>query len=469
MSYFDVSREEITEGSIPKAILLIATPLFAQNLVLTANQIVDLFWLGQFNALAVAAVGLASPLVWLLIGICIDVPFAGTRILFAQRYGSEDEMGAKRVAFNGLLVAVALGLLLGQPVRFLAGAAAPLLAELQPQSGGTAVAEMATAYIQIVATWIFLAGLGDVAEGCLLARGNSRATLVINVLVVVANLTVDPLLIFGVGPLPQLGIRGAAYATVASYLAGFVVAGVLAVRDGDVYSLATAKPRWNELREILDIGSPKVVSSTVGNAVSMAVFFVVFTVGGAAGLTAYTVGTRVSAVALLPVGAVGSAVSTVTGQNIGATEATRAKAAVYSGLKISVAGMLLLGGVQFLAASTVTKLFVPTIGERELALSVTFVELLALSYPASGVLKVVSSGFNAARRTRTSMMFRMANKLVLRLPLAVILGVMLSYETVGVFWARVGSSVTIAALFLTYILYEMSQGMYTSAVKKHAG
>lgn len=67
------------------------------------------------------------------------------------------------------------------------------------------------------------------------------------------------------------------------------------------------------------------------------------------------------------------------------------------------------------------------------------------------------------------MMFRMANKLVLRLPLAVILGVMLSYETVGVFWARVGSSVTIAALFLTYILYEMSQGMYASAVKEHAG
>jgi putative MATE family efflux protein len=469
MSYFDVTRKEITDGPIPRAILLIATPLFAQNLVLTANQIVDLFWLGQFSALAVAAVGIATPIVWLLIGICIDVPFAGTRILFSQRYGNEDERGAKRVAFNGLLVAAALGVLFGQPVQFLSDATVPLLTQLQPQSSGAAVAEMAAAYLQIIATWMFLAGLGDVAEGCLLARGNSRATLLINILVVVANITVDPLLIFGVGPLPELGIRGAAYATVASYMVGFLVAGVLAIRDGEVYSLETARPYWDELRAIVEIGSPKVVSSSVGNAVSVAMFFIVFTVGGAPGLTAYTVGTRISAVALLPVGAVGSAVSTVVGQNIGAEEATRAETTVYSGLKIGVFGMLLIGLIQFFSASAITQLFVPTVGEEELALSVTFVQLLALSYPAAGVLKVVSSGFNAARRTRTSMVFRIANKLIFRLPLAVIFAVALSYETVGVFWARVGSTIIVAILFATYVLYEMSQGMYTSAVQEYTG
>lgn len=469
MSYFDVSREEITDGPIPRAILLIATPLFAQNLVLTANQVVDLFWLGQFSSLAVAAVGIASPVVWLLIGVCIDVPFAGTRILFSQRYGSEDERGAKRVAFNGLLVAAALGVLFGQPVRFLSDAAAPLLAQLQPQSGGAAVAEMAAAYLQIIATWVFLAGLGDVAEGCLLARGNSRATLVINILVVVANITVDPLLIFGVGPLPELGIQGAAYATVASYVVGFLVAGVLAIQDGEVYSLATARPYWEDLREIIEIGSPKVVSSSVSNAVSFGMFFITFSVGGAPGLTAYTVGTRISALALLPIGAVGSAVSTVVGQNIGAENASRAKTSVYSGLKIGVLGMLLIGVIQFFSATTVTQLFVPTIGEKELELSVTFVELLALSYPAVGVLNVVSAGFNAARRTRTSMIFQIANKLIFRMPLAVVLAVVLSYETVGIFWARVGSSIIIAILFAVYVLYEMSQGMYTSAVQEYTG
>lgn len=468
MSYFDVSRDEITGGSIPRAILLIATPLFAQNLVLTANQIIDLFWLGQFSATAVAAVGIATPIVWLLIGACIDVPFAGTRILFAQRYGSEDERGAKRVAFNGLLVAAALGVLLGQPIRFLSEVAAPLLTQLQPQSTGGAVAEMAAAYLKIIATWVFLAGLGDVAEGCLLARGNSQATLIINIVVVVVNLTVDPLLIFGVGPFPQLGIQGAAYATVASYVVGFLTAGALALRDGGVYSLATARPHWDDLREIVEIGSPKVVSSSVGNAVSLVMFFVVFTVGGAAGLTAYTVGTRISAVALLPIGAVGSAVSTVVGQNIGAEEAARAESAVYSGLKIGVFGMVLISGVQFLAASSITQLFVPTIGEQELTLSVTFVELLAISYPAAGVLKVVSAGFNSAKRTRTSMVFRMANKLVFRLPLAIVLAVVLSYETVGVFWARVGSTVVVALLFLIYILYEMSQEMYPNAVQEYS-
>ncbi|MFW6000223.1 MAG: MATE family efflux transporter, partial [Halorubrum sp.] len=103
----DVDREAMTDGPVGRVLLALAAPLVAQNVVYVANALVDTFWLGRVGEDAVAAVGLSLP-VQSLLGATVVVGAVGTQILVAQRAGDDDERGARRVAVNGALVALAV-------------------------------------------------------------------------------------------------------------------------------------------------------------------------------------------------------------------------------------------------------------------------------------------------------------------------------------------------------------------------
>src|SRR6056297_1388333 len=107
----DVSSEEITEGSLPRALLFLATPLVVQQYVVVLQQIVDVFWLGRVSGDAVAAVGVVAPLVGLL-GLATHVGMLGSRVLVAQNVGADDHAEARRAAFHGTALVGAANLVL---------------------------------------------------------------------------------------------------------------------------------------------------------------------------------------------------------------------------------------------------------------------------------------------------------------------------------------------------------------------
>lgn len=351
MGRFDLSPTEITEGSISRALLVLAAPLFVQNMVRVAQQVIDLFWVGRYSKDAVAAIGLASPVVWFLMASTISATFVGTQVLVSQRVGAENYSGARSAAFTGILSTIVMGVGIGVLMFLNVETLLELVTSTRPNASGSAeLTRLATRYLEVIALGIVFAGLSDVIEAAFLGWGESRAALYMNVVSVVVNVGLDPLFIFGAGPIPGMGIRGAALATVAGYSAGFLlgVAFVARGRAGGIFSWATARLDADEFRELLDIGLPKAVQGAAGSSGGIVMVLIVFAVAGAPGLAAYTVGSRVGSLSFRSVSSLSQAAQSIVGQNLGAGNLDRATQTTWTGVKLGTALLTVVGAVQWL-------------------------------------------------------------------------------------------------------------------------
>lgn len=468
MGLFELSTEEITEGSILRAILLLAVPVFAQNMVLVGQQIIDLFWVGQYSGVAVAAIGLATPLVLVLMQVAIISSSSGTHVLVSQRVGADDTEGARTAAFTGLASASVLSVAVGAVAFVNADVLVGLVGSVYPESGAGSVPGLAATYLQVMAVGLVFAGLGDVVESTFMAWGDSRAALYINVSSVLFNVALDPVLIFGLGPVPELGIGGAALATVAGYAGGFLigVAMVLRGRCGGVLSLSAATFEKSEFRELFDIGLPQTVQGLNSSGGAMLMVVVAFAAAGPAGLAAYTVGSRIGSLASRTAQALNHSTRTIVGQNVGAGFPERAVATSRTGVGVSVPVLFAFGAFQWVFAKPIVGVVSPELSAEATGLAVVFLRILAVAYPVSGALAIVKASFDAVRRTRTTMVASVVETWVIQLPVSVVGGIVLGYGAVGVFWGRALSIIGIAIGLGAYFVYTKNDGMFRRATER---
>lgn len=480
---FDVSSEEITDGPIAKTLVLLATPLVAQNLVQVVQQVVDTFWVGRLGENAVAAVGLNFPIIAFVHSITV-LAYVGTQVVTSQRVGSDETAGARRAVFHGATLALALTVVIG---GLLAVGARPVV---ETVGSNPEVLSLAAVYLGTWALGFPFMGLSDALEAGFVGWGDSRASLYINVTAVVVNVVLDPLLILnsarlpfiGQVPLAGLGIRGAALATVIGFGTGALLAVALSLglRDSLTLSPEAIAFRPATYREILDVGSPVAGQTLVAQFVRILVIGIVSIVGGAAGLAAYTVGARIASVSFVPASGLRNATQSMIGQNLGADRPDRATETVRVGLIIAVGSMLLIGAVQWLIPGFLTGLFVPDISPRGFDLTVAYLRILAYGYWAIGATYVLLAGFNGARRTRTSLVVDLLKYWGLRFPVAVfalpptvavsVLGVSVS-PGIGlgidaIFWAVTGSNVVAALGVGAYFAYTVNDGMFEQAAER---
>jgi putative MATE family efflux protein len=479
---FDLSRDEITDGSIPRALVLLAAPLVVQNLVQVVQQVVDTFWVGRIGENAVAAVGLNFPLTALLTSVLV-APFVGVQVLVSQRAGRDDESAARSAGFHGLVLAFVFGLAMATLTVVYAE---ELIALLNP---GQEVADLAVLYLRIYMVGFVAAGMSDALEAGFIGWGDSRAALYINVTVVLVNIVLDPFLILGwdVGPIavPALGIRGAAYATAVGFVCGFLLAAVLVLGPRNTYSLGRDAVGFDldEFRELLDIGAPSTGQHVASQSVRVVIVGIVSLAGGAAGLAAYTVGARVATIAFIPAGGLQQAAQSIVGQNLGAGQPDRASRVTWVGVGIAVVALGAIGIAQWFTAGLITNVFVPDLTPEGFRLTVRYLEILTFGYWAIGATYLFLGGFNGARRTRTSLVVDLLKYWVVRLPIAALaLPVGFSVSLLGltmapgfgmgvtaVFWAVTVSNVVAAVGVGLYYWYTTREGMLERAAERATG
>lgn len=253
---------------------------------------------------------------------------------------------------------------------------------------------------------------------------------------VIANLTLDPFLIFGVGPFPALGIRGAAVASIVGYATGFLVSLYLVHRgraDG-IVSLDAASFDVSTFRRILGIGAPMAVLNFGRQLAQLLMTLLVFVAGGGAALFAYTIGGRVLSLALVPARALREATESFVGQTHGASRYRRARKATVVAAGLGLVAVSVLGVVQYLQPQPIVRVFAPDVAGRELELAVEYLRILVIGYPAMAAAYVFRAGFTGAGETQISMGSSLLEHWLVRLPMAVAVVFSLGAGPVSVFW-----------------------------------
>jgi putative MATE family efflux protein len=457
----DVSREEITDGSLVRSLVVLAAPLVVQNFVIVAQQVVDTFWVGRLGENAVGAVGAVFPVTALLFSIS-TVILTGTQVLVSQRTGADDLTGARRATFHGTTVALVTGFAVAVAIFFGAETVVSTLLS------GDAVAPLAATYLAWLGLLFPFSSMSDALEGGFIGWGDSRASMYANVSAVVVNVALDPLLILGWGPFPRLEMQGAALATGIGYATGFLLIAAMFLRGRGAFELTRDAIGFDlsEYREIVDVGLPRGAQTAAQQSVRVVIIALVSAVGGGAGLAAYHLGAQVATVAFVPAQGLSSAAQSVVGQNLGADQPDRASRTTWVGAAIAAVGLTALGAFQWVAPEFIVTTFVPTMSPDAVALAVDYLKILVLGYWAIGAMYLFEAGFNGARRTKVSMIAGLLQYWAVRLPIAAVGGLWLGYGVHAVFWAVTVSNVVGAIGAGVYYYYTTSNGMLQRAAEQ---
>ncbi|RQH03385.1 MATE family efflux transporter [Natrarchaeobius oligotrophus] len=426
----------LTDGSLVRPMFVLAWPLVVIQLLQVAYNVGDTFWLGALSPDAVGAVSLAFPLLFLLIAVGAGFTTAGA-ILIAQHTGAKSGEGGliagQTLSFVSLL-AIVLGI-----VGYLA--TDPMLA-LLPADADTeaAIVPLAADYLRIFFLGLpFVFGF-FVFVALMRGYGNTYAPMRVMVVSVVINLAIDPLLIFGVGPLPRLEVAGAAVATVISRGAATAIGFyVLYYTDvGPEMEASHFVPRLEYVSEIVRLGVPTAIEQSMTALAMVAMTAIVVTFPPAV-VAAYGLGNRLISLAFLPALGMGQAMDSIVGQNLGADRPDRAESATWIGAAVVGAIMAVAGLIAFLFPEPFVSVFLTAEAEGRAATieyGVTYLRFAAFAFVFMGVMQVVLGAFRGAGNTKTALVFAVLGLWIVRIPATYYLIFVAGWGTTGI-WAGV--------------------------------
>ncbi|WP_336035488.1 MATE family efflux transporter [Halobacterium yunchengense] len=455
---FDVSSEEITDGSLSRALAILAAPIVAQQVVVALGSVVDIFWLGRLNEAAVAAVGLVVP-VYALISIPVISAHRGGQILTSQSVGADRSGRATCLPVNAAVLGVALAVALAAATV----AAAPTIVDLLGADGDTY--RYAVVYLSTYVFAFVPMAVSDALEGGFVGWGDSGTAFALNAVNIVVNAVLDPLLIFGWWAFPEWGVFGAAVASIAGVTVSALLAVAVAASGRRQFSLSrdALDVRPSLLREILEVGGPVGLQNAGRQAARLGMVAVISIAGSTAALAAYNVGAQLATIAYVPAAGLAGASTTVVGQNLGAGRPDRARRATWLSVAVAVAALSALGAAQWAFPSLVAETFAPTLSGDALRLTVAYLQILAVGYWALGAIYTLESGFNGASRTRVSMFATLAQYWGVRLPIAALGVFAFNYTVLAAFWAVTISNVAAAVGLAVFFYYSADRGLLERA------
>jgi putative MATE family efflux protein len=403
-------RVDLTAGGIARPLFYLSLPIVITNLLQTAYNLADTFWLGGYSTNALAAISFAFPVVFLLISLGIGLSTAGS-ILVAQNTGAGNERNAEYAASQTVTFSVLASAVLGA-IGYL------FLGELLAVLGASpAVLPLATGYMEIIALGLPLVFGFFVFISLMRGSGDTVTPMLVMFGTVVLNIVLDPFVIYGWGPFPELGVEGAALATVFSRgLAMVVGLGIMLsgtrgvrIRVGDMI------PDLSYFRELLALGVPASVELT-GRALSINLVLFIVGLFPTTVVAAFGIGTRVFSVIFLPAIAVARGVETMSGQNIGAGKPDRAAATSRFAACAMIVVLSVAAVLVWVFAAPIVGVFTADSGVVDAG--ATFMRYVAASFPFIAITRAYSGGFRGAGKTLTAAVIALASLWVVRLPVA---------------------------------------------------
>ena len=406
------SRDEfdLTAGGVGKPLFYLSLPIVVTNLLQTAYNLADTFWIGQYSTNALAAISFAFPMVFLIISLGMGLAVAGS-ILVAQHTGAGQDGEAEYAASQTVGFAAVAAVVLGAVAYFLVGDVLALLGASED------VLPLATAYMEIISLGILFMFGFFVFISLMRGYGDTITPMLVMLGSVALNVVLDPFLIFGWWIFPQWGIEGAAIATVFSRGLALAVGLwiMLSGRRGVRIRPRDIVPDLHYGRRLVRIGVPASVEGT-GQAVAINLLMFIVGTFSTPVVAAFGIGVRVFSVIFLPAIAVARGVETMSGQNIGADKPDRAALTARVAARTTFVVLAVAGVVTFLFADPIVALF--TDDRAVIEVGATFLRYVAPSFGFIGIMRSYNGGFRGAGKTLTAAAIAVSMLGLIRLPIA---------------------------------------------------
>jgi putative MATE family efflux protein len=437
--------ESLTEGSIIRALVRLSIPIVLANILQTAYQITDTFWVGRLSAEAVAAVSLCFPISFLLIAIGGGLPIAGS-VLIAQYKGRGDEQAMNHVAAQTLIMVLfvsvllsTIGFMVSEPIMRFMGA--------EPNVLPDAVSFLRYTFVGFVFVFAFF-----VYQSLMRGLGVVQLPMYIVGLTVLLNFVLDPFFIFGCGPVPALGVAGAAMATLATQALASVIGFWLLFRGshGLRLRLADFKPDFSVIAQTFRLGLPASIEQCT-RALNLTMMTLLVSSFGTVIVAAFGVGLRILTFIIIPAMGLAMATTTLVGQNMGAGKVNRAEQTTLVASLLSFFLPTLAGAILFMLARPISAIFVPKSGAA-IEESATFIRITAFSFGLIGLQHVITGALRGAGDTMAAMMLSLIATWVILFPLAYVLSRHTSLGARGIWWSYPIANLISAILCVIWFL-----------------
>jgi putative MATE family efflux protein len=434
------TEQDFTTGKLGRAIFLLSVPMALEMMMESLFAVADIFFVSKLGSEAVATVGLTESIITLIYALAIGLSTASSSMV-SRRIGEKNAEGAASAAFQAILTGFVFSLVIAIPgvlysseLLRLMGASPVIVNELW---GYTAIMLGGNAVIMLL----------FIINGIFRSAGDAAISMRVLWFANIINIILDPLLIFGIGPFPELGVTGAAVATTT----GRGLAVVL-----QLYFLFSGKKRVKlGLRHIrfdrrvmgrlikLSIGG---IGQHIIATSSWVILVRIIAVFGSTVVAGYTIAIRIVVFAIMPSWGISNAASTLVGQNLGANQPARAERSAWvtgwaNMIFLGVIGLILIFYSDIFIRLFISDQAVVTAGSIAL-------KIISIGFIAYGFGMVMVNSLNGAGDTFTPTIINIFCYWILEIPLAYYLAILSGMAETGVYIAIVvaETAMTLAAL-----------------------
>ncbi len=440
-----MKETNLTSGNILKQISTLALPIIGASFVQVVYNMTDMIWLGNVSSSAVAAVGTAGIISWMGLSWLLTTKI-GAEVCTSQSIGENKLSEAKIYAQNSISLSILISLLFGIITFFGAEKFISIFDFTNPKTISDAVI-----YIKTTALFSVLGFPNTTFSGIFTGYGESKTPFWIALVGLFTNIILDPILIFGYGPIPPLGVKGAAIATVISKSIVFVAFITLFIKK-DIFSNVKEllKISIPHIKRITKIGLPVAIQSSLFASIAIVVFKAVSQWGDGA-VAVIGAGAQIESICWMTASGFATALGSFTGQNFGAKKWAR----VYKGFSISLILSLAVGLIAsfvfYFKAEEIFTLFVPE--PDVIAIGTDYLKILALSQVFMNLEITTGGGFNGIGKTMPPTIISILLN-TLRIPGVYIIPVVTTMGLNGIWWTI--SALTIlkgTVIFIWFLIF----------------
>lgn len=435
----------LTEGRIIPSLVALAMPIIGTSFIQMAYNMTDMLWLGNLGSKAVAAVGTAGFFIWFGQALMI-ISKVGAEVGVSQAVGKKNEIEAKNYIRSSIKLNIILSLSYSLLLILLRK---PLIGFFN--LGDEEVISMAITYLVIVSVGICFNFINPILTGIFNGSGDSKTPFYINTLGLLINIILDPVLIYGFGPFPKLGVTGAAVATVLAQLV--VTLGFIYSMKGKSESYfkfnLKEKLEGKYIKRIFKLGMPVAIQSGLFAFFSMIIARIVAD-WGATAIAVQKVGSQIEAISWMTAGGFSTALGAFVGQNFGAKKWKRICKGYFVTMGLAIIVGIFATSLLVFGGEYIFKVFIPEVEAVEMG--AVYLKILGYSQLFMCIEITTSGAFNGLGKTIYPSIISIVFT-GLRVPAALILSSVALLGLNGVWWSISLSSIIKGILLVLIFCY----------------